>query len=210
MAAWLEKNGVTEDRYQNMLRLKKKLLDQTENFRVLTDKEALYDAVVQRRSDFVLLRNKVGTEPDPVLLGCVNLLTSGRAIPTGFGAAYNVFSAKRELIVEVECNGSRTTLKAGSDNSNQIVFEKAYVFRKKGNFEQERWEEITLDGVQKNGQWFVGSASAELPVTNSEIDQGRFVAAYICTFDESQWKCGCRNQVCAQQELWALQRFKRE
>lgn len=144
---------------------------------------------------------------------CRNLYTvNSGAPPTGWGAAYNVFSLAKELEIKVTCHGKysqpRTvaetrpgaTLVVGSGLSSQTIYEKAIVWRNNA------WQFVQLSGVSKVGSFFNGEARADLPFTGSELAVGNrnFVAGYVC----QSGKCGCADATCAT-HLWQPQSFQR-
>lgn len=132
-----------------------------------------------------------------------NLLDSSRAVPAGYGAAYNVFSSAKELLVSVSCTSSQATLTAGSGAENQYVYRLGYTYR------NNQWHQIPLTGSNLlGGAWYVGQASARLPQTAAELEQNNFAAAYVCQWINGVWRCGCRDSACAQ-GLWQLQGFQK-
>lgn len=131
-----------------------------------------------------------------------NLIPSGANIAQGFAAPYNVLTATQEMLVSVSCGTNQATLSVGSGAQTQYVYELGYTWR------NNQWQQIELTGSNKTGGvWYVGSARGTLPQSGAELEQNNFVVAYVCQWTGTQWKCGCRDQACAQ-GMWQLQVFR--
>lgn len=130
---------------------------------------------------------------------CVNYRTSAFNPPMRFGAAYNVFSDGKELVVEVRCDEGDAELTVGSGSNLQVIYEKGYISR------QGSWAPIELRGAVKDGVWLRGWASAELDF-QALADGENHVVAYICTFENGAWLCGCSDVEC-REPAWQLQSF---
>ena len=50
--------------------------------------------------------------------------------------------------------------------------------------------------------------TTNLSLTSTELANPSHVLGYICTWQTSQWKCGCRDSACTQ-SYWQIQSFKR-
>jgi hypothetical protein len=143
---------------------------------------------------------------------CTNLLRAGTGAPPpeGYGAAYNVFSAERELAVQVVCNeNTLASLQVGSGLTNQYIFHIGYVW----NSELEMWEQIDLSGGGNkiSEAWFDSSAAGVVDIGRPEFRDKEtvFVIGHVCTRTGTEWKCGCRDDACTQ-TLWQLQQFRRQ
>jgi Chondroitinase B len=132
-----------------------------------------------------------------------HLLTSAQSVPDGHGAAYNVFSAAKELLLAVECgSSSNATLTVGNGQNTTYIYRVAYEWIDGG------WKEIALRGSQPTARdWYVGTAIANLSRSQAQLAEDNFVVAYTCLFHNNAWKCGCRNSNCTQ-NYWQLQAFK--
>jgi hypothetical protein len=137
---------------------------------------------------------------------CVNLLTADVPVPDGFGAAYNVFirtNIFRELIVRVHCGFGAAMLLVGSGRSDERINPEAFV--SKGG----ELQPIELRGGERDADgWFIGSATANLKLTGTQLLRENEVLAQTCFVDETRRRCGCRDVAC-DETLWQLQRFQR-
>ena len=133
-----------------------------------------------------------------------HLLDSSTAIPAGFGAAYNLLSSDKEVLAEVHCGpGSEATLSVGSGQSSLHIYRTAY------EWTGSDWRELALSGGTSAGNWFIGSAAANLVRSEAELTQDNFVVIWTCLPDGNRWKCGCRDTSCTENQ-WQLQAFKYE
>lgn len=132
-------------------------------------------------------------------------LSKSTAIPNGYGASYNTLTSAKELLMKVLChptNASQTKIEVGNGEAYQYVYEKGYIW--KGG----QWQQVNLSGSEKNGIWIVGRASANLNMTNEELQNNNYFVGYVCSWTGSEWKCGCKDSTCTQ-GYWQLQTFKK-
>lgn len=130
-----------------------------------------------------------------------NTYSSGTPPPQGFGAAWNVFSAGKELLLDSKCQTSSVTFKAGSGSNTQYIYKKGYYYTSS-------WQTLNFQGTPAQGStdWLVGSGT----FTPNNLSSGsKYWVAYICQWDATakKWKCGCSDNACAQ-SLWQLQGVK--
>jgi len=136
-------------------------------------------------------------------------LSSGSAIPAGYGAPYNTLSVSGEQLMNVVCNTSSASVSIGNNSTSQYIYRYGYIWRNNA------WQRIDLTGPVPayEGNWFRGSANATVSLTATELTQENNLIAYICTWNPStssgqagEWKCGCRDSACTT-PYWQLQRF---
>ena len=134
-----------------------------------------------------------------------NAFPSGSTPPQGYGAAWNVLSSAKELLVSSDCSANSVTVSVGSGNANQYIYKIRYYY---SNSSKE-WIETPLEGTFVSGStdWLQGSGS----VTGSLPAYSPFYwVGYVCqwTGNPAQggagWKCGCRDQACTE-NFWQLQ-----
>jgi hypothetical protein len=146
----------------------------------------------------------VGDQPALAQTGphSCSLLTSAQSTPQGFGAVYNLFSAARELLLNVECGSSSSaTLTVGNGQQTLYIYRFAY------EWIDNQWKQIALSGSQLAGnEWYIGTASASLFRSQQQLSENNFVVAYTCSWVNNTWKCGCRDQHCST-NFWQLQGF---
>jgi hypothetical protein len=80
------------------------------------------------------------SDPRPVN-SCTNYYTSSVATPSGYGASYDLFSTRHELEVSVDCSGASPKLTVGSNQSNQYIYSKGYMYQSGA------WQAINLTGT---------------------------------------------------------------
>ncbi len=127
-------------------------------------------------------------------------IESGESVPSGYGAPYNVISAQEEMLIEVFCNSSSTIVKIGY-NTNDLVYiwPTAYHFKNNQRFTKT----LTCTGGMTGG-WCRNRAQVTLtPGSGSQLD---YVNAYICVWDGSNFRCGCRDEQCTP-SFWQIQGF---
>lgn len=132
---------------------------------------------------------------------CLDTYTSTVAVPTGYGAAYNVFSASRELLVSVSsCTATEATVKVGNDSTDTLVYSQGWVWN--GSWTK---YSLTSDEPLVYSAWYPKSAAGKfaLPATES-----RYYVAYVCTKVSDDWKCGCKDAACVV-PAWQLQKVSR-
>ncbi len=130
-----------------------------------------------------------------------HLLDVGDKVPSGYGAPYDVVSPDDELLVEVVCDGTKATVTAGSGSSDQYVYRYGYQWKNK------QWQRVELAGSGlEGGAWYPRQARTTLSRTAAELSDENYVVAHVCTWSGSEWKCGCRDEKCAQ-PYWQIQGF---
>ena len=130
-----------------------------------------------------------------------HLLTSADPIPEDFGAAYNLFSPTKELLLEVDCGpASDITLQVGQGEDSLYIYKTAY------EWTGSSWRKLALSGQEVVGDWYLGSAATNLTPSEAQLAEDNFVVAYTCVRDGSRWKCGCRDASCSTSH-WQLQAF---
>jgi hypothetical protein len=133
--------------------------------------------------------------------GCRNLLDREVPVPEGFGAAYELSGAR--LLVRVRCGFSRAILQVGTGEARVRVNPEAFLWRNGA------WRPLELNGEERAADgWFIGAASAELPLSANQLRQEQQVLAQTCTETTFERRCGCRDSQCAE-TFWQLQRFRR-
>lgn len=130
-------------------------------------------------------------------------------LPYPYGASWDVLSPGKELLVKSNCptSGNNITITIGKGNTAQFIWSKSYGFNT--SVTPARWDEYTLTGtIDANGWITSGSGTKNLttPMPASASNPFFFVG-YVCTFQSSTWKCGCRDAACST-KYWQLQAYK--
>jgi hypothetical protein len=122
---------------------------------------------------------------------CRNLLTGLTRLPSVYGAPFNLFAADRDFLFEIACTSdSRADVFAGLNYPQQYTYRTGYLWT------GTQWVQFNFDGPRKSGDWFIGRAKAELPMSFLQ-EGGKWVVAFTCTYEGWRWRCGCRDTLCA-------------
>lgn len=133
-----------------------------------------------------------------------HLLISSSAIPSGYGAPYDVLSPVRDLLIRTSCTSSSATVQLGKGDALQYNYHQGYIYTPTAT----DWAVIDYTSTEQkiSNAWYPKTASITVPLTQSELSRTNWVLGYICTWTGTQWKCGCRDTACAQ-SYWQLQQF---
>ena len=121
-----------------------------------------------------------------------HIMFPGVSIPNGFGVPYDVFT--QQQLISANCDSRGITVSAGDVSGVRYVYEQGYEYR------NNTWVPFNFSG-SKQGALITGVAQATL---STQGENPRYFVAYICTWNVSQWFCGCQDQSCAQPS-WQLQ-----
>ena len=149
---------------------------------------------------FIILALFIAVSSNTAFSASCNGYASTDTVPNGFGAAFDVLSSARELLVSVSCDATSATVSFGGGKQTQYIYEKGY------EYVGGSWKAINLTGSNKVSNWYVGTATRRVTRTNSEMKDDNYVIGYVCSWTGSAWKCGCRDSACTQ-NLWQLQSF---
>jgi hypothetical protein len=124
-------------------------------------------------------------------------LDARQPVPEGFGAAFDVFSDQKELLLRATRTPEDTRITVGYNN------EHTYIYHLGHQWINNQWEQIELQCIgEKRNIWCIGEA---IGVISS---QSAGFIAYTCRWKgniiDGSWGCGCRDQQCAQ-PFWQLQ-----
>jgi hypothetical protein len=117
-----------------------------------------------------------------------------------------VIAPSRDLLLKVNCEATSANITAGIGKDSHYIWPEAYVSKAGG-----AWEKITLSGTKADpaSPWLKGAATTNIPGINSA--QTNFLTAYVCTWNGTEWKCGCLDATCQGEtgNKWMIQRFGR-
>jgi hypothetical protein len=141
--------------------------------------------------------------PPPTTTAACNLLDSTKAVPAGFAASYNVHSAQKGLIMDASCHANFVDTIVGNGSSAQYIYNQGYLWT------GSQWSpyNYSCQNLVANA-WCVGFASHRNNIAQSQQSTTNYYLAFICDWNNSAWKCGCRDQSCSQSS-WNLQAFRR-
>lgn len=128
---------------------------------------------------------------DPSPTENCNLYDSSQAVPSNFGAAYDLFGGSGLVLSVDDCAASGTTraISAGDGQDTTYIYDEGY------EWTGSSWSQFSYscsDRVQSNGQntkWCRGDASASINSNNT------FFVGWLCHRDTTanEWNCGCRD-----------------
>lgn len=129
---------------------------------------------------------------------CARYTSLQSSIPEGYGSPFNMLSSQNEETLTVRCSDQGGMAVAGSQAT--FVYKTGFVSQ------NGEWRKIDFSGRADSGNagWFRGSAVAELPAAPSSGQN--YVLAFICQYEGSEWKCGCRDRDCSQ-NYWTIQAY---
>ena len=134
---------------------------------------------------------------------CAILDSSTSLIPQGFGAAYNLFSAAKELLMEAYCADTSVAYPVGNGDQLMYIYNKGYYWTGTA------WQQYTYTCSNLvSSAWCVGNATYTRSITSTQMAQLNYYLAYICQWNGTAWKCGCRDSACST-NYWNLQEFKK-
>jgi hypothetical protein len=146
--------------------------------------------------------------PTPVLPpgSICSKIDQAYSLPTGFGSPYNFFTNPISRFLDAYCDYANTTnsiVTAFVQKPSSIQYHYTYTQGYQWNTTANQWEPFTFtcDAPLINGVWCTGNAKKQL-----NYAQPYFIA-YSCSWINSQWKCGCRDNLCTA-GYWQLQRFQ--
>jgi hypothetical protein len=132
--------------------------------------------------------------------------TPSTSIPTGFASPYDVVSSPSTNLMNVTCDVSSAKIDLGRGDPLQYIYNQGYLFKTGGT----NWSPLSYTSAESliAGAWYPKTATTNISLTSTELANPSYNLAYICTWVGSAWKCGCRDNTCAQ-SYWQIQSFKR-
>jgi hypothetical protein len=145
------------------------------------------------------------TGPQP----CTNYYLPGIAIPSGYGASYDLTGGGQTEIT-ASCAKTTPTLDVGRNVSTDYVYKLAYIYQGSA------WapQNLTSASALQSSNWYTGKASITLP-SSSITSSWTYAVGYVCAYvspstgsGSATWKCGCADAACTT-GYWQLQAYKR-
>jgi hypothetical protein len=134
----------------------------------------------------------------PPVSGPCHSLDAAQPVPAGYGAAYNVHSLQKELLITARCEADRTDTELGSGNALTYVYHSGWYWNG-GRWVQQSY---ACEGEKVANAWCAGKAKGVVPAGAA------WFVGYTCFWNGSAWKCGCRDAACSQ-SYWQLQGVNR-
>ena len=145
-----------------------------------------------------------GATSTPTPCSIYNSLTPLSQIPLGFGVPWDILSPGNELLLNVNnCNTGTAGITVGKGDPNQYIWPDVYV-SKAGT----AWQKTALTGTSSpSSPWLLSTGTTTISGVNASSIN--YLAAYVCTYTGTEWKCGCSDNVCtgATANRWQIQRF---
>jgi hypothetical protein len=136
----------------------------------------------------------------PTTRSC-HTISSGDTIPYDYSPPWHLFKPDRDKLVKAVCDANGATVIAGLDDEDIYVYRNGYVWK------DNAWHGITFTGSSSRGSWLTSEATVRLPFNRDELRQSKYVLAYTCWWDGSDWRCGCSDQSCSESD-WQIQVIK--
>ena len=128
------------------------------------------------------------------------------SIPSGYGVPWDTQSGMNELLIKATCNTTNVTLDMGKGDQNQYVYNTGYYYRSG----LANWTEFLLTSTEPliSSNWYPKTATINLSLDSTQQAQDTYALGYLCSWNGTQWKCGCRDAACTQ-SYWQIQNFRR-
>jgi mannan endo-1,4-beta-mannosidase len=144
-----------------------------------------------------------GTYSPPSASSSCHLYDSSQAVTDGFGAASNVLTTAKEVLLKATCSDTSVSFQIGNGSARQYMYNEGYFW------DGSNWQNFTLSCSNLvSDVWCVGNTSYTQSLTPSQLQNTNYYAAYVCTWTGTEWKCGCRDSACAT-NYWNLQAFRK-
>lgn len=132
-----------------------------------------------------------------------NSYQSFHRIPTGYGAAYDVFQANKETILNADCGMDDFRITIGHEGKTPQNFA---VYKTGYRWTGSAWQAIPFspNGGSTQGDYILGKAVSSGSAIDYASGSNTFFVAFTCSLQSGAWKCGCRDNTCATHH-WQLQ-----
>jgi hypothetical protein len=93
---------------------------------------------------------------------CTDTYSKDATIPNSYGAAYNLFSSAKELLVKTEsCTDTTASIKIGNGDAGMYVYKQGYYWNNTA------WVQKAFTGSSAlvANSWYTGSANGTIPLT---------------------------------------------
>jgi hypothetical protein len=133
--------------------------------------------------------------------------TPSTIIPNGFASPYDVVSSPSTNLMTATCLTLTTAkLDLGKNDPLQYIYNQGYLFKTGAT----NWTPINYTSPESliANAWYPKTATANIAMTQTELQNPNYNLAYLCSWTGTAWKCGCRDQACTQ-SYWMIQSFKR-
>lgn len=120
----------------------------------------------------------------------------------GYAPPVDLYADVQSITLSARCGNGVASITAGSSPYPQYVYKYGYI-REDGE-----WRRFQFTGPSVTEEWLQGPAYATFARTPAQLREPNHVVAFMCTWYESAWRCGCSDTACAEPH-WTLQTFAR-
>ncbi len=125
---------------------------------------------------------------------------------TRFAPAINFFSGSTLSTINAYACGGKIKIEGGDGSDIQYIWKDLYVAKEGGDWKPHSY---TFEGGILGNGWGVQKGEVLIDIPDEDLQKKNYVASYICTWADDQWKCGCRDATCTgdSAKKWSLQVF---
>jgi len=135
-----------------------------------------------------------------------SLYTATGTLPEGYGSPFNQLSTTHEPTLTVSCGTNGSVATSESPTVATAGSQATYTYKTGFVAQNGAWQKVDFSGAPaaNNDGWFQGSALSNIP--SPTAGGTNFVIAFVCQYQGSAWKCGCRDSACTQ-NYWTIQGY---
>src|SRR5215211_6025695 len=113
--------------------------------------------------------------------------TQSSTIPTGYASPYDVVSSPSTNLMNVTCDVSSARVDLGKGDPLQYIYNQGYLFKTGGS----AWTPVPYTSTESliANAWYPKSATTNISLTSTELQNPSYALAYLCSWTGSGWKC---------------------
>jgi hypothetical protein len=127
--------------------------------------------------------------------------------PPGYRDPYDVAFSPSTNLIRTTCDASSVRIDLGSGSPDQYIYNTDYLYKPGIS---SGWTPVSYTSAEAlvSGSWYPKSANITIPMTSTELQNTNYILGYLCTWNGTSWKCGCRDAQCVR-SYWQIQSFMR-
>lgn len=135
----------------------------------------------------------------PVRAADCNIYGPQYAVPSGYGASFNVFNTS-QMMLSIACNEDESiTITTGNNDPLTYIYKNGYYY-------DQTWKQFSYTCSNMIADaWCPGQVNKTL--TNVPTADANFLVSYTCQWGGTKWNCGCSNTSCSS-PAWQLQGWR--
>jgi hypothetical protein len=100
------------------------------------------------------------------------------------------------------CDVSSARVDLGKGDPLQYIYNQGYLFKTGGI----SWTPLSYTSSESliANAWYPKTATTNIPLTQTDLQNPNYNLAYICSWTGTAWKCRCRDSACTQSYCCAL------